>query len=148
MMVANFWCSFSQAASENLADIAIAAEARLAHETFRRDFSGCLPGVNTGTRTLGRCVGRLRPQGDYLMLCFDGSPVNQIADWNSPDTVVEYTLENGQLLRSDNQSDTVLVVADGVMEFTVTEHSDGLTLELTLERQDLSRTYTWRTQDP
>jgi hypothetical protein len=90
----------------------------------------------------------MSPAADQLLLCFDGSPVNETADWVSPDTVIEYGVINGQLIRSDNSTGSEMVVADGVANFEVTELSDGVRLELTLERRGLERTYSWITRDP
>jgi type II secretory pathway component PulJ len=148
LMVSNMWLSLGRSAANNAADVALTAEARLAEETFRRDFGGCLPGVSTGAKYVGRLVGRMSPAGDQLLLCFDGSPVNGAADWVWPDTVIEYSVRDGQLLRSDSQSGCESVVADGVIAFIVQERSDGVRLDLTLQKRDLDRSYTWITQDP
>jgi prepilin-type N-terminal cleavage/methylation domain-containing protein len=148
LMVSNMWFSLGRSAAGNAADVALTAEARLAGESFRRDFSGCLPGAVTGTKRLGRFVGRMSPAGDQLLLCFDGSPANGTADWNAPDTVIEYSLQGDQLIRSDSQTGAEIVVADGVTSFDVEELSDGVRLDLTLQRRDISRTFNWITQDP
>lgn len=148
VMIGNVWRSFSLATRRQLDDVGLASDARLAQESFRRDLAGHLPGAAAGEPAVGRFVGRLCPQSGRLMLCFDGAPTNQTADWLAPDVVVEYSVENGQLLRTDNATNAVLVVAEGVATFAATEQSDGVRLDLTLQRRDLIRTYTWIARDP
>jgi hypothetical protein len=148
LMVSGMWFSFGRVMSENVADAALTSDARLVFETIRRDFSGQLAGVKTGEKSLGRLVGRMIVGGDRLLLCYDGAPVNENADWSSPDSVVEYRLDNNQLLRIDAALGATVVIADGVTKFSATALRSGVRIELTIRRRAVERTYTLITRDP
>lgn len=142
LMLSSWWFNWGRMLRDNVADIDLAGEARLALETLGRDFGGCLPGTTSGPKALGRCVGQMVIGGDCVRLCYDGAPTNGEADWASPDTVIEYNLHDGQLLRSNLQTGTVLVAATGVTRFAVTHTGAGLRIEFTLQRRQLQRAYT------
>lgn len=148
LMVAGMWQSIGRSTRANLASVALATEARLAAEAFRRDFSGQFAGGQPGDKRLGRLVGRMIVDGNHLRLCYDGAPPNGEADWAEPDQVVEYFVDQQQLLRTDSQSAGALVVADGVIQFTVTDWGTGVRIELTLQHGNDQRIYTWVTNDP
>ena len=73
---------------------------------------------------------------------------NEVADWNPPDSIVEYRLSGADLLREDKATGDVFLAASGVEAFAVTDIGGGLRIELTLRRRDLTRTYTFVSQDP
>ena len=77
--------------ADNIAETQVAAEARLAIESFRRDFGGSLPDLRAGERNQWRLVGRLVPSVDELRLCFDADQ-DASADWIAPDRVITYSL--------------------------------------------------------
>jgi hypothetical protein len=133
--------------ADNIAEGQLAADAGLTLETLRRDLGGHLPGTATGEKQRGRMVGRLILGDDRLMLCFDGPPVNGVADWTKRDDVVVYEVASEKLVRTDNSGNEPFVVADGVERLRIADLGSGIRLELTLRRRDLSRTYTLVTQD-
>ena len=147
-MVSSVSFSFGRVTRGNLIDADFASEARFACQTFRRDFSGCVPGTQLGNKQLGRLVGRTTVGSDRLLLCYDGAPANGSAEWSAPDCVVEYRIIDGQLVRTDSAAGAAVVVADNVDGFSVTNVGTGLRIELTLRQDDIEQTYTWITQDP
>jgi type II secretory pathway component PulJ len=148
LMVSGMWSALGRSMAENVADGHVAADAALALETLRRDLSGNLPGANTGEKQQGRLVGRLVVGGEQLRLCFDGAPTNGEADWTGPDVVVVYELDTDHLVRTDQGTGTVFVVAHGVEQFLVTDEGTGVRIDLSLSRRGASRTYTFVSQDP
>ncbi len=149
LMISGIWAAFGRALSDTAMQTRVLCEADIAVESLRRDLSGHLPSTTAGAMEDGRFVGRLvLAGGSQLMLCFDGPPVNGVADWASPDTVVSYEVQDGQLLRIDQQSGSAFVVSDGVEQFAVVDQADGVTIDLTIRRRDQSRTYTLEAQDP
>ena len=149
LMLSGVWRAFGRSLIETSAQARLLCEADLAVETLRRDFCGHLPGTDTGDLETGKLLGRLvLAGGSQLLLCFDGPPANGAADWAAPDTVVLYRVQNEQLLRIDQQAGSVFVVSDGVEQFAVVDQPHGVTIDLTLRRRNLSRTYTFETQDP
>ena len=96
--------------ADNIAETQVAAEARLAIESFRRDFGGSSPDLRTGERNEWRLVGRLVPSVDELRLCFDADQ-DASADWIAPDRVITYSLDGNRLIRSDAISGDVFTVA-------------------------------------
>ena len=122
--------------------------AHFALESFRRDLAGSLPEDQNGAKLQGMMVGSLVTSDARLLLCFDGKPMNEIADWAAPDRVIVYEVQAGQLIRTNQQSGTAFVVADEVSGFSVTQLVSGLRIELTVARGNFTRTYTLISQDP
>jgi type II secretory pathway component PulJ len=149
IMISGFWTSFGRSLADGVAQARTAGEATLALETLRRDLSGHLPGTTTGLQPVGRYVGRLVTDGGTrLMLCFDGAPANGSADWASPDTVITYEVQDGRLVRLDQQTMGTFVVADRVDQFLVVDQGDRLRIDLTVTFRDFTNTYTLIAQDP
>ena len=147
-MVSGMWQSIGRSTRDNLASVALATEARLAAEAFRGDFAGQFAGGAPGDKQLGRLVGRMIVGGDRSGCVTTVRPLNGAADWADPDQVVEYFVDQAQLLRTDTQTGAALVVADGVTQFAVTDLGTGVRLALTLQHGTEQRTYTWVTIDP
>ena len=130
----------------NICETRIATEARLAIESFRRDLSGNDPDSREGERDQWRLVGRMIPTHDELRLCFD-SGTNRSADWTSPDRVVIYSLDEGQLLRTDVENSRSNVIAHHVDEVNFEVIGSEIRIELTFELCDVVETYVFNTPD-
>ena len=121
----------------------------MAVEALAHDLSGNLPEQIAGPKDLGRLVGRfVVDEQEELWLCFDGDPINDTADWASPDTVVTYHVENERLVRTNQQTGTSLVVADNVDQIQLADQADGVTIDLTLTYRNVTRTHTIVAKDP
>ncbi|MFV2069236.1 MAG: type II secretion system protein J [Pirellulales bacterium] len=148
MLIAGIWAGLARSSTDTMAQARLVSAAQFALESFRRDLAGSLPENPNGTRLQGMMVGSLVTSDARLLLCFDGAPMNEVADWAAPDTVIVYEVQNGQLIRTDQQSGTAFVVADNVSAFSVTQLAGGLRIELTVVRGNFTRTYTLVSQDP
>ena len=141
-------CVFVRSATDIISQTQVVSAAQFALESFRRDLTGNLPENPNGTKLEGKMVGTLVTVDARLLLCYDGDPLNEIADWAAPDRVMVYEVQGGQLIRTDQQSGAAFVVANNVSDFTVTQLASGLRIELTFERGNFTRTYTLISEDP
>ena len=148
LLISGAWKGLGRSSVDAVVRCRVAQEANLAVESLARDLGGGLAGQIAGDKPLGRAVGRLVVAGSQLWLCFDGQPVDGVADWGPPDTVIVYEVQGGQLIRCDQQAGTALVVADKVSQMQLTEQIGGVRIELTLQYRDLTRTYTVVAKDP
>ncbi len=148
MLIAGLWSGLVRSSSYTIAQARLVSSAQFALESLRRDLAGNLPEDQSGAKLQGTMVGSLVTVDDRLLLCFDGVPLNQTADWAAPDTVIAYEVQVGQLIRTNQQSGTAFVVADNVSGISVTQLATGLRIELTVERGTITRTYTLISQDP
>ncbi len=148
LMMSGMWRAFGRSLIETSDQARLLCEADLAVETLRRDFCGYLPASDTGDLKAGKLLARLViGGGSGILLCFDGPPANGVADWAAPDVVVSYVVQQGQLLRVNQQAGTVFVACEGVELFSAVEQADGVLIQLTVRRRDISRTYTFVVQD-
>ena len=148
MMVAGIWSGLLRSTTDTMTQSRLVSDAQFALESLRRDLAGSVPEERSGTKLEGMIVGTLATADDRLLLCFDAEPLNEIADWAAPDRVIVYEVQNGQLIRTDQQSGTSFVVVDNVSNFGVTQLVSGVRIELTIERGKFNRTYTLISQDP
>ncbi|MEL6105935.1 MAG: hypothetical protein AAFU85_07860 [Planctomycetota bacterium] len=130
----------------NISETRVAAEARLAIESFRRDFAGNDPDSRIGERDQWRLVGRMIPANDELRLCFD-SGTNRTADWTAPDRVIIYSLDEGQLLRTDVENTRGNIIAHHVSELNFEVVGAEIRITLTFELLDVTETYVFNTPD-
>jgi type II secretory pathway pseudopilin PulG len=148
LLISGAWRGFGRSSADAVVRCRVAQEANLALECLARDFGGSLAGQPAGDKRLGQVVGRLVVSGSQLWLCFDGQPVDGVADWGPPDTVITYEVQGNQLIRSNQQTAVALAVADKVDQMQLTEQIDGVRIDLTLKYRDLTRTYTIVAKDP
>ena len=148
MLIAGIWTGLVRSATDIISQTQVVSAAQFALESFRRDLTGNLPENPNGTKFEGKMVGSLVTVDARLLLCYDGDPLNEIADWAAPDRVMVYEVQGGQLIRTDQQSGVAFVVANNVSDFTVTQLASGLRIELTFERGNFTRTYTLISEDP
>lgn len=146
MMAASVSVDITRGISENVRRTRIATQARLSLESFRRDFGGNDPDQKIGDRCHWRLVGRQIPSDSELRLCFD-SDANGSADWISPDRVITYSVDDGQLIRSDLEVNQTIVIAELVdaIEFSIV--GNEIQIELDFELGNLQRSYIFNTRD-
>jgi prepilin-type N-terminal cleavage/methylation domain-containing protein len=139
------WSSLGRPMVETTARARVAHEATLAAASLARDFGGSLPGApgRLGTSTSGQLVGRMQVADSVLRLCYDGPLVaDGVADWDDPDTVISYEVQDGNLVRWDESSGATFVVARGVEQMQLTDLGAAVEIKLTIVHRGLSRTYT------
>lgn len=143
VLMSEAWSGLGRPSADALVRCRIAQEANLAAASLARDFGGSLPGQTGGGKECGRLVGQLVVDGSQLWLCFDGEPLNGVADWGLPDTQVVYEMEDNHLIRSNRKTDTTFTVADNLEGMQVSEQFGAVTVELYFSYRDLARTYTF-----
>ncbi len=130
----------------NIAETQVAAEARLAIESFRRDFGGSLPETRSGERSQWRLVGRMVPSVDELRLCFDANH-DASADWIAPDRVITYSLQGDRLIRGDAISGNLYTVARHVNDIQFVVGGGEINIAIDFDFAGFSETYTFVTAD-
>ncbi len=119
MIIAQFWRWILPSITDLNARWHILRENRLALQNLASDF--------------GSTVGIVPVNSEQLMLCQDGGDFpNGLADWSAPDRLVDYSLVNTKLIRSDISSGMEVTVADCVSGFEVELVSPTL-LRISLE---------------
>ena len=94
--IGNAWRWFARSTSELHVSAQLARELKLAADAIAADFGPAL-----AARTI---------DGTTLQINLDGN-ADDIADWAAPDTVIEYALVGGKLLRRDLAAATEVPVA-------------------------------------
>jgi prepilin-type N-terminal cleavage/methylation domain-containing protein len=127
LITAHFWSYFLRQMQDLNDRARMAQELRFAVDSIRHD--------------MGAAVGAT-PMGDgRLLLCKDGGAIpDGLPEWGAPDSLVTYSLVNGQLLREDGSSGVTVVIADKVSAFTVEDVTASLLrMNLAVTRRDMSR---------
>ena len=130
-------------------DIAVASLARDlgGSQLDFRDISNNWPGEKRQGRLLA-CSGTFSDaNGNHLRLCFDGGEPpdnpNNTADWETPDTVIDYYVDAGskKLIRLNQNTGTLFTVAKNVDSMTITP-SGATDLQIVLEfKGDVTATH-------
>lgn len=127
VMVGQFWVGFSRNMVDMAARTVTAQELRLVLSGLSQDF--------------GPCVGTMHLDDGRLLLCKDAGPrPNGVADWGSPDVVVEYSLFGNQLRRFDQSAGSEITIADGVADLRIDELTDSvLQITISVRRAGVAR---------
>lgn len=125
-MLSQFWKNYSLATIDLASRCVISRELQFVTEYLSRDF--------------GNAVGATAVDDAGLLICQDAldSPNGQ-ADWASPDTLIEYYVEDRKLYRSNYSDDTDIAVAQNILSFQVL-NTDGTGLEMAVTVQSYDRT--------
>lgn len=144
------WAAFIRPTSDIAGRCRIAQEASLAVASLSRDLAGSHADNRTAGKGNYKVVGRSQPDGSQLRLCFDGGdPPNGTADWNAPDLVVSYYVEDGKLIRWNEDTEATYVVARDVASFGAVDQGDGtVELTLTFQYRQVTQAYTLIARDP
>ncbi len=119
MIIAQFWRWILPSITDLNARWHILRENRLAMQNLAFDF--------------GSTVGIVPVSSEQFMLCQDGGDYpNGLPDWSAPDKLVDYSLVNTKLVRSDIASGMEVTVANCVSGFEVEQVSPTL-LRISLE---------------
>jgi len=148
VLIAASWTALGRPSYDAAIRGRMTLEANLAAESLVRDLGGGLVGDASGKLPEGRLVGRTIVLGTQLLLCYDGSPANGLADWVAPDKVIAYDLQSGQLIRTDQTASTQFAVAELVSNLTFTDLGGALQVDITFDYRDLTRVYTFEAKDP
>jgi type II secretory pathway component PulJ len=151
MLISTCWSGLVRPSADLAAQCKLVHEANQAMMALSRDLGGSLsnPEGRLGTKTAYKVVGRMQPTSSQLWLCFDGGAVpNGIADWGSPDTIIVYEINAGNLIRWDQTSNVTITVAKHVSSLSLQELGDRVQITLTFSYRNITRTYTIVARDP
>jgi type II secretory pathway pseudopilin PulG len=129
----NAWRWFSRSSNELHAAEQIARELKLASEAIASDFG---PGI--AARTV---------DGSQLQINLD-TDGDATADWAAPDTVIEYAVANGKLVRRDLLAATEVPMARQMTGFAVASAGADLTVQLAAEYRASDHTITLQLEGP
>ncbi len=122
MIAANFWRYSSRQMSGLNSRVCVAQELRLAVDSIAGDM-----GATVGAAPVGE---------NRVLLCRDGGQEpNGVPEWGPPDSMVTYSMVDGQLFRHEQSSGLEIVVADNISAFTV-EQITGSLLRMMIEVED------------
>ncbi|MCA9138712.1 MAG: hypothetical protein KDB00_18200 [Planctomycetales bacterium] len=144
MLAASVTVDLSRNMADGIARTRVASEARLVIESFRRDFAGNDPDDVSGDRNRHRLVGKMIPTAEELRLCFDNDD-DLSADWTSPDRVIIYYVDDGQLIRSDVENGRSNIIAHLVDSINFEVIGNELRITTQFELGDVSETYVFNT---
>jgi prepilin-type N-terminal cleavage/methylation domain-containing protein len=145
VLVATTWSALGRPLVESVARAQIAQDASLAASTLARDFGGYLPGNEgrVGGTADGLLVGCVQVSHTILRLCFDGgSSPDGLAEWADPDHVITYQVQDGDLVRWDEQSGSTFIVARHVDEMALDNVAGGIEIRLTFMHRGWTRVVT------
>ncbi len=150
MLLASVWSGLGRPISDALASAHITQEANLAAAALARDFGGSLPesSARLGYAVDGQWVGRMQPGGTELRLCFDGPVSDGVAQWAPPDTVIDYYVQGGRLIRANESDGSTFVVARHVTHLDLVDEGASVQIRLTFAFRQLTKTYTFVGFDP
>jgi len=145
-MAAGVAYDISRHMADNIVETQVALEARLAIESFRRDFGGSVPDHIDQETFQWRLVGTMIPTATELRLCFDND-LDASADWVDPDRVITYTLVEDRLQRHDAETGTTITVAHNVNDIQYAINGNDLEIDIEFQIGDFTQTYTFVTSD-
>ena len=151
LVLASVWSGLGRPLVEATERAQIAQEAHLAALSLAHDFGGSLAtnDARLGSLAEGQLVGRMQPNGTILRLCFDGGPApDGLADWGDLDTVISYQVQNGSLIRWNENTGATFTVARNVQEMQLVDEGNGVEIKLTLAYRNITHTYTLVGLDP
>lgn len=146
LMASGVAVDISRHMAANIIETQVAAEARLAIESFRRDFTGSSLDMMQGDRAEWRLVGRMIPNANELRLCFDADQ-DATADWVAPDRVIIYSLDGDQLIRTDQVSGNTYTVARLVDDIEFTIGVGEINIAIDFQAGDFTESYVFATSD-
>lgn len=150
LLLSATWSAFIRPTSDIAGRGRIAQEVSLAVASLSRDLSGSHADNRTEGKQSCKLVGRMQPDNTQLRLCYDSpdSP-NGVADWSSPDLIVSYYVDDQKLIRWNEDTGALYVVARDISSFAAEDQGDGsVKLTLNFQYRKLSQTYTMIARDP
>jgi type II secretory pathway component PulJ len=149
LLIAAAWSGLGRPLRDTTALVEIQEEAQRAANFLAEDFGGQIDSALLGKKKKGKKAGKMAVGQAQLRLCFDGgSDPNGVADWADPDTVVTYSLQSGELLRTNQSTGGVAMVARYVEEVKVKDQGNGMSVEITFDHQGVRRKYVFLGMDP
>jgi prepilin-type N-terminal cleavage/methylation domain-containing protein len=131
--ISNAWCWYARSANHIQVTAHLERELRLAADAIAADF-----GPSLAARTV---------DGAQVQFDFDNDS-NSAAQWDTPDTVVEYIVQNGSLVRRDLASGNEIPMASNISDVTAENVGGQLNVKLTATYRDQQEDVTLQLQEP
>jgi hypothetical protein len=136
VLVVTFIANASRWYSRSLHEMNVSAqldkELKMACQAIAQDFGTSLAAQTTN--------------GANLQLDYDSG--DGIAQWGTPDTVVEYVVQGGNLVRRDIAGGTVVPMAGNISELSAQIVDGNLNVHLIASFRDTQQDITLQLQDP
>ncbi len=147
------WTGIGRPAMDLVIRTRVLREMSAAVDALARDLGGYLadPMAREGDIRQYRWIGWSAGEGE-LRLCYDAGnafqePNNQ-ADWSPPDRIVIYEQDGENLLRTDHTDDKTIFIARYLTDFSVSEESGYIRLDLKFSHRGFERQCTLFIQEP
>jgi prepilin-type N-terminal cleavage/methylation domain-containing protein len=131
--VSNVWRWYGHAANHIQVTAHLERELRLAADAIAADF-----GPSLAARTV---------DGSNVQFDFD-TDSNAAAQWDTPDTVIEYVVQNGNLVRRDLSSGNEVPMAANISEVTAEVVDGHLNVKLIAAYRNEQEDVTLQLQEP
>jgi type II secretory pathway component PulJ len=149
LLIAGTWSSLGRPLKDAAALVQIQEEANRTAAFLAQDFGGQVDNAVVGKKKKGKKAGKMAVGQTQLRLCFDGgADPNGVADWGTPDTVISYSVQSGELLRTNETTGTSATVARHVENVKVSDQGNSMSVEITFNYQDIRRKYIFWGMDP
>ena len=132
--LANGWRWYARQADATHVSTQLTRELKLAAESVAEDYGSAL-----ASRTV---------DGTTLQINIDAGVVDGIAQWTAPDTVLEYAVDGGKLMRRDLTADTELTIADHIAELSAEVVEGKLQVQLTAQYRQTEHELTLQLEGP
>jgi hypothetical protein len=131
LVVAHAWVWVGQSVVASRDTVTLVRELKMAADALATD--------------LGASVDYRSTDGQSVELNIDGGAKDGLAQWQSPDTVVRYLIQDGRLVRDDDSSE--LTLAHYVTTMSVTSSGGDLVVTMTAAFRDAQRQLTLRMRE-
>ena len=133
MFISNAWRWYGRSVHDMQITAHLSRELKLAADAIAQDF-----GPSLAARTT---------DGTNVQFDLDGDD-DSTADWNAPDTVIEYALSGGNLVRRNLGAATEVPLASNIAEVSAELVGGHLSVHLTASYRDEQQDVTLQLQEP
>jgi type II secretory pathway pseudopilin PulG len=133
-LIANAWRWFGRSMTNLQSSAELTREMKLATDSIALDY--------------GKAIASRWTASDTLQFDIDGPSADGVAQWESPDLVVEYVRQGEKLLRRDLGADTEISVADHVTAIDAATVDGKLQVSLILGRRNEREAITLQLDGP
>jgi hypothetical protein len=130
-ILVDVWRWYAHSTAEQQVSVSLCQELKLAAEAMAQDY-----GPAIASRSL---------DGASIQIDLDGGGKDGLADWASPDTIIEYSIVDGKLVRRDVLSGADgVVIASNLQTLEATTQNGKLEVKLTAKVRKTEQSITLR----